>query len=70
MAVVFMILQVVVFFGAFKMLKLESYKLAMAASIISVIPCVGLLYHWDSVWHLGLGGLERSGRQSSFPEQK
>jgi hypothetical protein len=31
----------VVFFGAMKMKNLENYTLAMAASIISVIPCFG-----------------------------
>jgi hypothetical protein len=30
-----------VFFGGLKMKSLENYKLAMAASIISIIPCFG-----------------------------
>lgn len=30
----------VVFFGAMKMQKLENYNLAMAASVVSMVPCI------------------------------
>jgi hypothetical protein len=36
-----MALNGLVFFGALKMKNLENYKLAMAASIIALIPCFG-----------------------------
>jgi len=35
-----LVMAVVVFFGASKMMKLESYGLALAASIIAMIPCI------------------------------
>jgi len=35
------VLNAIVFFGALKMKNLQSYGLAMAAAIISVIPCCG-----------------------------
>ncbi|WP_426749524.1 hypothetical protein [Myxococcus sp. Y35] len=36
-----LVLNAIVFFGALKMKNLQSYGLAMAASIIAVIPCCG-----------------------------
>lgn len=40
MSVVALIMAGVVFFGASKMMRLESYGLAMAVSIIAMIPCI------------------------------
>ena len=39
-AVAFIILQVVVIIGSLKMISLSSYRMAMTASVLSVIPCV------------------------------
>jgi hypothetical protein len=39
LALVCIVAQAFVFVGAYRMMKLESYRLAMTASIISVIPC-------------------------------
>lgn len=39
--VIGIVLQVVVFMGAMNMLKLQKRSMAMAATVISVIPCIG-----------------------------
>jgi hypothetical protein len=38
--IIALLLSGLIFFGAMKMKKLESYGLAMAASIIAMIPCL------------------------------
>ena len=40
LSIVSMVIGLVIFFGAFKMKRLESYGLALTASILAMVPCV------------------------------
>ena len=41
-----MLISVLIFIGALKMLKLQSYEFAYAAAILSVIPCLTPCCGW------------------------